>query len=1077
MVVLRSLGTAEIDTGTTVLMPTHTITFAAALYLVLERARKVQRAELAGLLWPNVIDDRRGHRLRQTILQLKHAGLPLKVDRNTVGIDGEVLNDIDAIEVARDLAAVPALSFLPGYDPVFSAPFTDWVDRKRAGFHASMTQSLTNELIRARSHGDWSVTRRLGHRCLEIDPVNETAVLALAEEAVMRGGKREGVAILDRYLEEIGSSNQDIRLPATILRRRIRESVSERPPYLPFDPPFLGRQTEMEWMLGRLKEARNGTGVAALVVGEAGIGKSRLCSELAKFAILEGVSVQRVGCRPGDVDRPLSVLVDLVPSLREMPGALGCAQDTLLDLKRLTEFDKRGESTMPSDPADALGRIRFALHDLFDAVTDELCVLVVIEDVQWLDSTSMKMLAGIVEKAAEKRLFFLFNSRPADGTFERALGGRLRTLRLDPLSDAAASELLGSITSNTPNADNQEDLINRCLPVGEGNPFFLQELGKQCLDTGGLEPIPTSIATVLNERLSRLESSSLLVLQACAVLADNSTVARIEKMLQLRPYELMRAMSELNSMGMLRGAQNLKDSAQGSELRSRHDLLSAAALRRIGAHELAYLHARSGEVLEDEAGTDLLDTSLLWACALHWHHSGDRDKALTLSTSCANHLLAVGLSKDAKLAFEKSLEYCATEKQRLEVLSQYSIALQVNGDWERSVSALRTCQEYHRAVHNAETSHNDFELRCFDACARITVDEPALLLELLPCVTATDADPEHRVAAAAIALKLASNAGNLERMDDIYSQVEALLSDVGLTRPAMEVHMIYHSLRGNRSTATHAADRFLDASRSQNNPVVVSRALVNCAHAYRLAGKHQEAGKLLSAALEHCLATKMDSRIGVISLALVNFHLAAGEIPQARQALRTAGMHRPASDEVVLQVELEVLEMRVRLEEGDLDGAEAAYHRIELVQAETRFLNATAIIALKVSLLVAQTANEDALRPWVDLLESRHLLSRACGLQDFETTSLVKGRSALGEGDRAYQILFSYFSEYRREPGSPARELIDLLAALMHELPPMLESTLRARTEYRLQDPRAIEKDRPNPELTGCRKARPDVRE
>lgn len=72
MIVLRALGTAEIDTGVTTLTPSQEIVFAAALYLILERGKRVSRARLASLLWPRVAEKARAHRLRQTILQLKN---------------------------------------------------------------------------------------------------------------------------------------------------------------------------------------------------------------------------------------------------------------------------------------------------------------------------------------------------------------------------------------------------------------------------------------------------------------------------------------------------------------------------------------------------------------------------------------------------------------------------------------------------------------------------------------------------------------------------------------------------------------------------------------------------------------------------------------------------------------------------------------------------------------------------------------------------------------------------------------------------------------------------------------------
>ncbi|MGH7602923.1 MAG: hypothetical protein ACRENK_02875, partial [Gemmatimonadaceae bacterium] len=75
MIVLRALGTAEIDTGVSTLTPSQEIVFAAALYLILERGKRVSRAHLAAMLWPGAPDQARAHRLRQTIFQLKKLGI------------------------------------------------------------------------------------------------------------------------------------------------------------------------------------------------------------------------------------------------------------------------------------------------------------------------------------------------------------------------------------------------------------------------------------------------------------------------------------------------------------------------------------------------------------------------------------------------------------------------------------------------------------------------------------------------------------------------------------------------------------------------------------------------------------------------------------------------------------------------------------------------------------------------------------------------------------------------------------------------------------------------------------------
>src|SRR6266516_5105191 len=89
MIVLRALGTAEIETEVTTLTPSQEIVFAAALYLILERGKRVSRAALASLLWPQVPEKSRAHRLRQTILQLKKLGLTVRADRTGLFLSHE----------------------------------------------------------------------------------------------------------------------------------------------------------------------------------------------------------------------------------------------------------------------------------------------------------------------------------------------------------------------------------------------------------------------------------------------------------------------------------------------------------------------------------------------------------------------------------------------------------------------------------------------------------------------------------------------------------------------------------------------------------------------------------------------------------------------------------------------------------------------------------------------------------------------------------------------------------------------------------------------------------------------------
>src|SRR5688572_6002275 len=117
------------------------------------------------------------------------------------------------------------------------------------------------------------------------------ATLTLAEAtAVLSGNRAEAMAILDRYMDEVGSEpNQRLALSASVLRRRISERFVEQRYAAPPEPPFVGREDVLQLLVEKMQEAVAGRSSIVYLWGEAGIGKTRLLEELAKVAHVQGV--------------------------------------------------------------------------------------------------------------------------------------------------------------------------------------------------------------------------------------------------------------------------------------------------------------------------------------------------------------------------------------------------------------------------------------------------------------------------------------------------------------------------------------------------------------------------------------------------------------------------------------------------------------------------------------------------------------------------------------------------------------------------------------------------------------------
>jgi DNA-binding SARP family transcriptional activator len=175
MVTLRALGAAEIQTQAAKLTPSQEIVFGAGLFLLLQPGNRASRERLARLLWPDIKDKPRDHRLRQTVLQLKKHGLPVEADRTMLRLPtNTVQSDIAKLgegELAN-FAQLDSLEFLPGYNPRFSEPFRDWVDAKRDEVHAGATRLLLRAVEEKRLQGDWSAVERIAANFILLEPLN-----------------------------------------------------------------------------------------------------------------------------------------------------------------------------------------------------------------------------------------------------------------------------------------------------------------------------------------------------------------------------------------------------------------------------------------------------------------------------------------------------------------------------------------------------------------------------------------------------------------------------------------------------------------------------------------------------------------------------------------------------------------------------------------------------------------------------------------------------------------------------------------------------------------------------------------
>ncbi len=1025
MVRLNALGQSSIEVGDVRIGPEQPYLFAIALYLIVERGKKIPRQALVDLIWPDVKEEKHARqRFRQALLRLRDAGLPIAGENGTLLLEKSAAQaDFDSVNGPDAMRLGESLEFLPHYAPRISDLFLDWVETQRSRVHATVQRVFIARMQQARTRGDWAEVDAVAAECLRLDPYNEEAVMAHAECAVMRGSKREALSILDGYMEALGSHVGTIGLPAKVLRTRIAERLTDQRYAMISEQHFVGRAASMELLLGLLREAKRGAGSAAFVWGEPGIGKTRLVQELTQVAAFDGARVVSTKCHPTDAGRPLSAFADLVPVLKTLPGALGCSAQTLSLLQRLTDRN-RNDSYPAQEAGDAAflaATIRRAVFDLVDAVADEGMLVMVIEDVHWLDEPSWAILSAMVEWSTTRTLLILMTSRTAHATESKVADPDrgLHRHHLMPLVDSDSGALLDKLTAG--DASPPTDSVRSwSVAAAEGNPFYLRELVRHWVETQQSFGVPRSLAELIEARLNRLSSLGLRVLQLCAAFGKHSSFERLEKATGYKNHTLLDAIEELSSAVML--------AADRAGIAVKHDLLATAALARLGDTASRLVHRQVAGVLEAEIN-EKHTAALMWDCAEHWERAGETTHALATVRLYAKHLHAVGQVHQAIELYEKALPICATSSDRLETLLELARSLRAAGAWSRLSDVLAQAQPLSHEGPEPAAVADHLHLLQLETSWRLLALPEISIPSLVNFAQDKSKTPAHRLQAAHLGVILCSEAARKDEAKALFKVVEQV---AGVARnPSLVAHtrMIFYTDFGDLDQAVEHAQTLLAMETEIGDPGSFDRARGNVACFYRRIGLVADAKGLFHQNYEFAVDHGLVAHAARAAVMLALTSLQEEDNPTAELWHSRAIHSAHGLDERIVNDSLASIRARIGLYKGDFGPARTYLETVARpLQNETRFRSRQTAAAIRCQLEVATNVEVDR----AALEDMARDFEQYCGLgqYDFFALSLYRALVAVGESARATAMLRDYVMFKRKDRGP----LLPSLAAELESL-------------------------------------------
>jgi class 3 adenylate cyclase/tetratricopeptide (TPR) repeat protein len=385
---------------------------------------------------------------------------------------------------------------------------------------------------------------------------------------------------------------------------------------------FVGRERELQQLAQALEHADAGHGQAVAIVGEAGVGKSRIVWEFTRSHRTHGWLVLESGSVSYGRATPYLPVIELLKAylrieerdvqreIRERVAGKLLTLDRTLEplltpLLALLDVPAGDAAWDALDPPQRRQRILEAVKRLLLRESLVQPLLLLFEDLHWIDSESQALIDSLVESLPTARVLLLVNYRPE---YQHAWGSKTyyTQLRIDPLPPESAEELLAALVGQDATL---EPLMRVLIERTEGNPFFLEESVQTLVETKVLLgdrgayrmtkvpeawQIPATAQAILAARIDRLPPEHKRLLQAASVIGKAVPFTLLQAIVDVPENSLRQALAYLQAAEFLYETSLFPD----LEYTFKHALTHEVAYGSVLQDRRCALHARIVEVIE-----------------------------------------------------------------------------------------------------------------------------------------------------------------------------------------------------------------------------------------------------------------------------------------------------------------------------------------------------------------------------------------------------------------------------------------------------------------------------------------------
>ena len=469
---------------------------------------------------------------------------------------------------------------------------------------------------------------------------------------------------------------------------------------------LVGRKNSIAALMEAYAKVQSGSGQVVGIVGEAGIGKSRLILEFRKklpqneFTWLEGLCLHYGGSMPylpildilrsyfdiNEKDREFIIKKKIKDKILQLDERL---KKTLSPFQELLSVKVDNEAYLQLDPAVKKLRTFEAIRDLLLRESENQPLTIVVDDLHWMDRTSEDFIKYLIDSLPNCRMMLILLYRP-EYTHQWGSKSYYTKIGLDQLSTASGSELVKAILEDGEPVPELRDLV---LSKSGGNPLFMEEIAHSLLENGSIVKknqayiltknaseieVPDTIAGIISARLDRVEENLKRIMQVASVIGREFAFRILQSITGMKE-DLKSCLLNLQGLEFIYEKQLFPE----LEYIFKHALTQEVAYGSLLLKRKKEIHEKIGHVIEELYSERLEE--YYDVLAYHYMRSDNKEKAVAYLDLANQKAFNASSMEDAKGYFYKAMEIIDTmpdttenQERRISLLvNQYFVFEQV----------------------------------------------------------------------------------------------------------------------------------------------------------------------------------------------------------------------------------------------------------------------------------------------------------------------------------------------------------------------------------------------------------------